>query len=258
MASYGDYCPMSRAAEIFATRWTPVIVRNLLLGCRTFSELREAAPGISRSLLTQRLRMLEHHGVVERRPGAGGTHVYELTEAGRSLQAVCESLGSWGQHWLELAPAHFDAARVLLHLTNMVEAATLPDRRTVLRFDVTAPQRESYWLLLDAPRIEVCRRPPGDEDDLIVRTSSEALVRWPLGELSLGHALHAGSISLEGPRSLQRLLASWGGQGGYPKPASRQRAMPSPPTGSSSGAGSRAIRSRAASTSARSSPRRMS
>jgi DNA-binding HxlR family transcriptional regulator len=244
MASYGDYCPMSRAAEIFATRWTPIIVRNLLLGCRTFSELREAAPGISRSLLTQRLRMLEHHGIVERRPGAGGTQIYELTEAGRSLQAVCEALGSWGQQWIELGPEHFDAARVLLHLRNMVEPASLPEQRTVLRFDVTAPQRESYWLLLDAPRIEVCRRPPGDNDDLVVRASSQALVRWHLGELTLGHAMHAGSIELEGPRRLQQLLASWGGQVRYPEP--RQSAMPSPPTGSSSGTGRRAIRSRAA------------
>jgi DNA-binding HxlR family transcriptional regulator len=218
MASYGDYCPVSRAAEIFATRWTPIIIRNLLLGCRTFSELRTAAPGISRTLLTQRLRMLEHHGIVDRRPGPAGTPIYELTEAGRGLEAVCDALGSWGQRWVELAPPHFDAARVLLHLTTLIDPATLPDRRIVLRFDVAEPQRESYWLLLDAPRIEVCRRPPGDHDDLIVRTSAEALVRWHVGELDIGHAVHAGTITLEGPRWLQRLLASWGGQVRYPEP----------------------------------------
>jgi DNA-binding HxlR family transcriptional regulator len=216
MDSYGDYCPMARAGEIFATRWTPIIVRGLLLGCRTFSELREASPGISRTLLTQRLRMLEHHGIVERRPGPGATHHYVLTEAGEALEPVCDALGLWGQRWVELAPPHFDAARVLLHLRTLIEPATLPERRTVLRFDVTAPQRESYWLLLDAPRIEVCRRPPGDEDDLVVRTSAVALVRWHLGELSLGQAMHAGAIALEGPRWLQRLLASWGGQVRYP------------------------------------------
>jgi DNA-binding HxlR family transcriptional regulator len=219
MATYGDYCPMSRAAEIFATRWTPIILHNLLLGCRSFSELRTAAPGISRTLLTQRLRMLEHHGIVERRPGRGGTSLYELTEAGEGLRAVCDALGSWGQRWVELAPAHFDAARVLLYLTTMIEPATLPDRRTVLRFDLTDPQSERYWLLLDSPRIEVCRRPPGEHDDLIVRTSAEALVRWHTGEQTLGHAMHAGTIALEGPRWLQRLLASWGGQVRYPEPA---------------------------------------
>lgn len=217
--SYGDYCPLSRAAEIFATRWTPIIVRNLLLGCRSFSELRDAAPGISRTLLTQRLRMLEHHGLVERRPGPSGTLVYELTEAGAGLEAVCDALGAWGQRWIELAPPHFDAARVLRHLALLVDPDTLPERRTVLRFDVTAPERESYWLLLDVPRIEVCRRPPGDRDDLVVTATTEALVRWHLGELTLGHAMHAGTITVDGPRWLERLLASWGGQVRYPEPA---------------------------------------
>ncbi|HET6998774.1 MAG TPA: winged helix-turn-helix transcriptional regulator [Solirubrobacterales bacterium] len=219
MATYGDYCPMSRAAEIFATRWTPIIVRNLLLGCETFSELRAAAPGISRTLLTQRLRMLEHHGVVDRRPGPSGTPVYELTEAGEGLCDVCDALGSWGQRWVELAPEHFDAARVLLHLSKLIEPDDLPDRRTVLRFDITKPEGDRYWLLLDAPRTEVCRRPPGERDDLIVSASSEALVRWHVGELTLGQAMHAGSVSVEGPRYLQRLLASWGGQVHFPEPA---------------------------------------
>jgi DNA-binding HxlR family transcriptional regulator len=217
MTTYGDYCPISRAAEIFATRWTPIIIRNLLLGCRSFSELRNAAPGISRTLLSQRLRMLEHHGIVDRRPGPAGTPVYVLTEAGQGLSDVCDALGTWGQRWIELAPPHFDAARVLLYLTTLIEPAGLPDRRTVVRFDVT-DQRERYWLLLDTPRIEVCRHPPGDRDDLLVRASAETLVRWHVGELSLGHAIRAGTIAVEGPRWLQRLFASWGGQVRYPEP----------------------------------------
>ena len=64
MKSYGQYCPIARGAEIFATRWTPLIVRNLLLGCRTFGEIRAGLPGISKSLLSQRLEMLRHYGVV--------------------------------------------------------------------------------------------------------------------------------------------------------------------------------------------------
>ena len=67
MKSYGQYCPIARGAEIFANRWTPVIVRNLLLGCETFNEIRAGAPGISRTLLSQRLRELERSGVIERR-----------------------------------------------------------------------------------------------------------------------------------------------------------------------------------------------
>ena len=205
--------PLSRAAEIFATRWTPLIVRNLLLGCHTFSEIRAGAPGISRTLLTQRLRLLEHHGVVDRRPGPGGTVHYELTEAGLALQPVCEALGLWGEQWIELAPEHFDATRVLWALSIKIDPGSMPDERVVLRFDIAAPERESFWLLLDAPSAEVCRRPVADRDDLVVRVAhAEALVRWHVGDLELGRAMHAGQIELEGPRWLQRLFAGWGGQ----------------------------------------------
>jgi len=63
--TYGQYCPIARGAEIFAERWTPLIIRNLHLGCETFGEILEGAPGLSRTLLTQRLEQLERLGIVE-------------------------------------------------------------------------------------------------------------------------------------------------------------------------------------------------
>ena len=59
MRTYGQYCPIARGAEIFAERWTPLIVRNLYLGCGSFGEILEGAPGLSRTLLSQRLKQLE-------------------------------------------------------------------------------------------------------------------------------------------------------------------------------------------------------
>ena len=64
MRTYGQYCPIARGAEIFAERWTPLIVRNLHLGCETFGEILEGAPGLSNTLLAQRLHQLEHLGIV--------------------------------------------------------------------------------------------------------------------------------------------------------------------------------------------------
>ena len=211
MEGYRDYCPLSRAAEIFATRWTPIIVRNLLLGCETFSELREGAPGISRTLLTQRLRLLEHHGIVERRTGEAGRSTYALTQAGWELAPVCAALGSWGEQWIQLSPEHFDATKVMWGLSKDIAPDTLPDDRTVVRFDVTTPARESYWLLLDAPNVEVCDRPPTDHDDVVVRANVEALVRWHLGEISLGDAMAAGGMAVDGPIDMERMVAGWGG-----------------------------------------------
>ena len=107
--TYGQYCPIARGAEIFAERWTPLIIRNLWLGCGTFSEILEGAPGLSRTLLSQRLKHLERLGIVEStaKPDGRGRY-YELTPAGHDLFAVCKSLGEWGAHWLEIAPEHLD------------------------------------------------------------------------------------------------------------------------------------------------------
>jgi len=70
--TYGQYCPIARGAEIFAERWTPLIIRNLHLGCETVGELLEGAPGLSRTVLIQRLRQLERLDIVESAPSLTG------------------------------------------------------------------------------------------------------------------------------------------------------------------------------------------
>jgi DNA-binding HxlR family transcriptional regulator len=96
MRTYGQYCPIARGAEIFAERWTPLIIRNLHLGCETFGEILEGAPGLSRTLLAQRLKQLERLGIVESAPKAQGRgHRYQLTSSGHDLFKVCETLGEW-------------------------------------------------------------------------------------------------------------------------------------------------------------------
>jgi DNA-binding HxlR family transcriptional regulator len=210
MEGYGDFCPLSRAAEIYATRWTPLIIRNLQFGCTTFTEIRDGLPGISRTVLTQRLRMLEHHGIVARDPATGE---YRLTEAGAALEAVTDVLGRWGERHLELQPQHYDAAPVLWNLCKHVEAEEVPERRLVFRFDVRGDRR--YWLLLHRPAPEVCSKPPGYEEDLVLATTAEWLTKWHIGQVSLGDALHAGLMELQAPLHLERMLAGLGGRGAY-------------------------------------------
>src|SRR5262245_39376603 len=105
MRGYGQYCPVALGAEVFAERWTPIIIRNLMIGCQRVGEVLDGAPGLPRSVLSQRLRRLEACGVVTRTPGRGGP-VYQLTEAGRELGEVCLALGAWGARWREVLPAH--------------------------------------------------------------------------------------------------------------------------------------------------------
>jgi DNA-binding HxlR family transcriptional regulator len=214
--SYGQYCPISRGAEIFATRWTPIIVRNLLLGCRTFGELRSGAPGIPRTLLSERLRQLEHHGIIERRENPSGRGWrYEPTQACRDLRPVCDALGVWGADWVELAPHHLDPYVALWSLCRGLTSVPMPDDRVTVRFDLPdMPHKQRrFWLLVQRPEPEVCVKPPGFEEDVIITTDAEWLARWVLGQTSLGLGINARRVSAGGRRELVRKLGTWGEQG---------------------------------------------
>jgi len=212
MKEYGQrYCPIARASEVFAERWTPIIVRNLLLGCTTFGEILDGAPGISRSLLSQRLKELERYGLLERRTEAGQPRrLYFLTAAGSELAEVCDTLGRWGARWLEVAPKELDPGIVLWAIAKCMDRSRLPDTRIILRFDVKDHPR--FWLVVRQPEPELCRTHPGGEEDLIITADAETLARWHMGEFTLGHAVGNGIMQIEGPPRLVRAFRSWGGQ----------------------------------------------
>jgi DNA-binding HxlR family transcriptional regulator len=208
--TYGQYCPIARGAEIFAERWTPLIIRNLYLGCGSFSKILEGAPGLSRALLSLRLEQLERLGVVTSAAKEDGRgHRYELTSAGRDLFAVCRSLGEWGARWLEIAPENLDPFVALWSMSNALRRERLPDRRVVVRFDFTGRRRrERYWLLIDLGEAEICKTFPGDED-LRITADAEAFVKWHAGQLSWAEAVREGRIQLDGPPSLARAFPTW-------------------------------------------------
>jgi DNA-binding HxlR family transcriptional regulator len=95
--SYRDSCGIARALDVVGERWALLVVRELLLAPQRFSELRHALPHVSSNLLADRLRELEHNGVIRRGLApTGGPRVYELTEWGRKLEPILLALGDWG------------------------------------------------------------------------------------------------------------------------------------------------------------------
>jgi DNA-binding HxlR family transcriptional regulator len=213
MRNYGQYCPIARASAVLAERWTPIILRNLLNGCTTFTDIADGAPGIPRSLLTCRLRALERVGVVwsEANPSGRGS-LYHLTEAGLDLKELLYALGTWGERWLELAPEHVDPYVVLWAWCEWyLERDRLPDHRVVVRFEFPDQSLGSrwFWMVFDGERSEVCRKDPGFEVDLVVEAESMALAEWHLGRVEWNDALRAGRISVAGPRQLGRMLPTW-------------------------------------------------
>ena len=230
MRRYGQYCPIARGAEIFAERWTPLIVRNLHLGCGSFSEILEGAPGLSRTLLAQRLEQLEHVGIVESAPKLHGRgHHYKLTSAGDELFAVCQSLGEWGARWLEIAPENLDPFVALWSMCNALRRDRLPQRRVVIRFDFTGrARRERYWLLIELGDTEICKTYPGLDEDLYITADAEAFVKWHAGQLSWAQATRGDRIKLDGTPSLVKAFPTWNARSmfAYITPVSREAKSP--------------------------------
>jgi DNA-binding HxlR family transcriptional regulator len=96
--SYGDACGIARALDLIGERWALLVVRELILGPKRFTDLRRSLPHVSTDILTQRLHELERDGIVHRRrlPPPASARVYELTERGHGLQPVVLELGRWG------------------------------------------------------------------------------------------------------------------------------------------------------------------
>jgi DNA-binding HxlR family transcriptional regulator len=213
--SYGQYCPIARASELLAERWSIIILRNIvILGCRTFNEIADCAPGLSRGLLSKRLRDLERAGVLAIRPKpAGPGSIYAPTEAGRELSGVMVALQQWGSKWAHLTPEQAHPGVVLwMWATFSLDRDQLPRRRRLVRFDyptLSGPGRRS-WLLIERGDAEICETYPGGEEDLVVVVNDPlAFARWHLGEIEWGDALRSGAIEVRGSRALARGLPTW-------------------------------------------------
>ena len=212
MRGYSQFCPIAKGAEVFAERWTPLILRELLDGSHRFGELRRGLPLISQSLLAQRLRSLEHDGVIEgrRSPDRRGTEYY-LTPAGEALRPVVDALGSWGHRWTvaRLRDEDFDPAVLMWFLHRMIDVDTLPERRVVVRFEFDEGRHRLWWLILQKHGVDLCLRDEGFEVDLYVSGSARVLADAICDRCDLRAAIRDGLIEVDGPRALARELPRW-------------------------------------------------
>jgi DNA-binding HxlR family transcriptional regulator len=211
MRSYGQYCPVAKATEVLGDRWTLLIVREMLGGASGFNQLQRFLPGISRSVLTDRMRALERAEVIERRTGPKGrTLEYRLTPAGRDLQPVVQAIGEWGATWsfTEPRPGELDPSLLIVWIARHVDRRRLPPNRTVVRFDFRNPKRR-FWMVLEPSEVSVCLHHPGFDVDLEVNVDTATLYGVYLGRTELGAAIRAGKLTMSGPRALQRGLGRW-------------------------------------------------
>lgn len=207
---YQQICPVSLASEVLAERWTPLILREIVLFDRHhFSEIKRNVGRISQSLLSTRLRTLEEAGIIERgRNRTGRGWEYYPSAAGRELEEVLNQLGIWAQHWIELRQEHCDAAYLMQTVHALIKPEQLPRNPVTVRFEFTG-EPKVYWLVLDGHQSELCFNDPGRDSDLLVTSEEQALGAVLLGRARLADAVSSGKIVFDGPPNLISAFPGW-------------------------------------------------
>jgi DNA-binding HxlR family transcriptional regulator len=212
-ASYGQFCPVSMAAEVICGRWTVLVLREMLCGTTRFNELRRGVPRMSPSLLSKRLKELEAAGVVRTVPGQGGVVEYRLTEAGEDLRPIVMAMGFWGQRWVEsqLSLRNLDPSLLMWDMRRNLNPEPLPTRRCTIQFQYPelAANRRNWWLVVDGPTVDLCAHDPGFELDLIVTCSLRTMTAIWMGIASVAQETAAGRLTLDGDPGVARAMQRW-------------------------------------------------
>lgn len=212
MKTYGQFCPVATAAEVFGERWTPLVIRELISGSRTFNEIRMGVARMSPTLLSSRLKALEKAGVINRIAQGKNVH-YELTPAGEELKPVIMALGVWGQRWArsDMSKAHMDPSYLMWDIRRRIDTSLFPKQRRVLLFEFnnyTARQRR-WWLVVNNGETDLCRTDPGYDINLHIMADLRTLTQVWMGDITLGRAIREHKIRISGDIKLKSTIKTW-------------------------------------------------
>jgi DNA-binding HxlR family transcriptional regulator len=223
IGSYKQFCPVAMTAEILCTRWTVVLLRELVAGSTRFNELRRGVPRMSPALLSQRLKELEVAGIVTRKSGSErGVFEYRLTAAGRELGPIVEAFGVWGQRRIEshLSLQHLDVQLLMWDMRRNLNTTPMPKKRSVVQFsypELPATQR-SWWLIVDpVESIDLCSIDPGFDVDLYVSVDLRTMTAIWMGLDTVRAAIAKRRLMLTGNRQLATAMQSWLGLSPFAK-----------------------------------------
>lgn len=206
-----EYCPVSVGAEVVGDRWTLLVLRELMLGSCRFNDIHRGLPGMSRTLLSARLRRLEAGGLLTRTLDGDGRPEYRLTRAGAELEPLVWQLGDWARRWFMGDPEReqLDGGWLLWRLRQFVRPDSLPGRRVVIEFILGGESEQHVWLLLARGDISACRQHPGHDVDLWVTADLAELHRLVAGMTSLDATRDAGLLRIDGHPDLIAGFPTW-------------------------------------------------
>ncbi|WP_270938512.1 winged helix-turn-helix transcriptional regulator [Falsiroseomonas oryzae] len=211
--SYGQFCPVAMAAEVICSRWTVLVLREMLAGSTRFNELRRGVPRMSPALLSKRLKELEKAGIVTAAPNAKGITEYRLTPAGEELRSVVFGMGFWGQRWIEsqVSLRNLDPTLLMWDMRRNLDPTPLPPRRCTIQFQFpdVAESRRNHWLVVEGRAVDLCSVDPGFEVDLHVVAELRSLTAVWMGLAGLRQEVEARRIELLGDRRVASDMEKW-------------------------------------------------
>ena len=224
IGSYRQFCPVAMAAEILCTRWTVVLLRELIAGSTRFNELRRGVPRMSPALLSQRLKDLELAGIVARKASASDPSAfeYQLTKSGRELTPIVEDFGVWGQRWIEadLSLEHLDVNLLMWDMRRSLNTTPMPARRSLVEFaypELPSAQRR-WWLIVDpGTGVDLCSIDPGFDVDLYVSVDLRTMTAVWMGLDTVRAAVANRRMILTGSRQLSTSMQTWLGLSPFAK-----------------------------------------
>ena len=214
------------AAEIICSRWTALVLREMLCGSTRFNDLRRGVPRMSPTLLSKRLKELVAAGVITASPAdKSGVVEYKPTKAGEDLRGVIMSIGVWGQRWVEssMSLKNLDPSLLMWDMRRNLTPEPLPPRRCTVKFTFPGLRdaRKSWWLVVDDGSVDLCEVDPGYDVDLYVTGSLRSMTSVWMGHSTLKAEIEAGNIELTGDKAIARSMHEWLGLSKFAKERSR-------------------------------------
>ncbi|MDX6603389.1 MAG: hypothetical protein QOF13_2591 [Solirubrobacterales bacterium] len=205
--SYGEACRFAYALDLVGERWALLIVRELLLGPKRFTDLRAGLPHASTNILSDRLRELEHNTIVRRRklPPPAGSTVYELTEWGRELEPVVTQLGAWGAR----SPIPPDSQTIgpdsiVLALNSLFDAEAAGDLSASYNLQIG---EDRFRVEIGEGKLDLDRGMAEDPEVTLTFPDAATMAGLLAGQLDIGQALASGSLEIDGAKqSAKRFL----------------------------------------------------
>ena len=217
-----QFCPLAMASDILCSRWTMMLLSELLSGTTRFNDLRRGLPRMSPALLSKRLKDLEAAGVVERFRSSESPDNYEysLTDAGRAVEPIVDTMGDWGHRLVttQATMAHLDVKLLMWNMRRKINPDPMPQRRSTIQiiYRDLPPQSRNWWLIIEPGKdADLCSVDPGYDVDLYITTDLSTMTEVWMGYRAIASAIEDGGLVLVGNRELEATFQTWLGASRY-------------------------------------------